>query len=159
MATRDHDPSSGAGKDQNPHPRAPSVPHRPIEALESTQSTSAAVPQAGQSQTSKKRRNHRSNKKKKQNRRQSFILENEEGGMIPAGMSNHNGEGPVPAAARPGLYRLGQSGGGNLSDTSINSDALLDHRCPSLSNLLHCDANSLQGSSSDAAAQRKQGTS
>ncbi|PGH06677.1 hypothetical protein AJ79_06461 [Helicocarpus griseus UAMH5409] len=29
---------------------------------------------------------------------------------------------------RPSLYRLGQLGGGNLSETSLDSDALLDHR-------------------------------
>ena len=127
--------SHGADSSHNPHDTA-SVPHRPIENLESTQSTSAAVPQAGQSRLAKKRRNHRSNKKKKPNRRESFVLDNE-GEIIPAGMGNRNGEGPTSATSRPGLYRLGQSGGGNLSDTSINSDALLDHRYPSLSTYLN----------------------
>jgi hypothetical protein len=141
MATREPNPGNGGGNGQNRNHAASSVAHRPIEALENTQSTSAAVPQASQAQPSKKRRNHRSNKKKKHNRRQSFVLENEEGEMIPAGMSNRNGEGAASAAARPGLYRLGQSGGGNLSDTSINSDALLDHRCPLLSKFLHCKSN------------------
>ena len=47
---------------------------------------------------------------------------------MPSGMNDRNAEGPISATARPGLYRLGQSGGRNLSDTSINSEALLDHR-------------------------------
>lgn len=145
MATRDPNPGSGAGNSQDQQQTASSIPHRPTEQLENTQSTSAAVPQAGPSQASKKRRNHRSNKKKK--RRQSFILENEEGNIIP--------EGPVSAAARPGLYRLGQSGGRNLSDTSLNSDELLDHRYLLLSDSLGFTINCLQGSSSDAATQRK----
>ena len=121
MATPGSNSGGGAGNGQSSQGAESSIPHRPIEALENTQSTSAVVPKDGQSQGPKKRRNHRSGKKKKPNRRQSFLPGNEEGEMMPPGMSNRNAEGPLSATARPGLYR-------NLSDTSINSEALLDHR-------------------------------
>lgn len=115
--------NSGGGNDNGPRSQTQgsAIPHRPTETLENTQSTSAVLPQDGQNQGPKKRRNHRSGKKKKQNRRQSFLPGNEEEDMMPPGINNRNAEGPLSATARPGLYR-------NLSDASINSEALLDHR-------------------------------
>ena len=143
MATQGQNHSDGAGNGQSPQAAESSAPHHPMEALENTQSTSAAVPQDGQSQAPKKRRNHRSNKKKKQNRRQSFLPENGEGELMPPGMDNRNAEAPISATARPGLYRLGQSGGRNLSDTSINSEALLDHRLASPPSCALCDTHNV----------------
>ena len=118
MATTGPDSGPGTGNGQSSTGAGSTAPHRPTEALQNTQSTSAAVPQDDQPLGPKKRRNHRS-KKKKQNRRQSFRPDADEGGIT---------EAPSSAAARPGLNRLGYSGGRNLSDTSLASEALLDHR-------------------------------
>lgn len=121
MATPGSTSGGGIGNGQSSQDVGSSAPHRPTETLGATQSTSAMLPQDSQYPGPKKRRNHRSSKKKKQNRRQSFLPGNEEGDMMPPGMGNRNTEGPLSATARPGLYR-------NNSDTSINSEALLDHR-------------------------------
>lgn len=121
MATQGSDAGGGADNGQRSQGEGTATPSRPTEALKNTQSTSAVVPPDSQSQGPKKRRNHRSSKKKKQNRRQSFLPGHEEEEMIPPGTSNRKAEGPLSATARPGLYR-------NTSDTSINSEALLDHR-------------------------------
>ena len=121
MATQGSNVGGGAGNGQHSQEVGSAAPHRPTEALQNTQSTSAIIPQDDQTQGPKKRRNHRSSKKKKTNRRQSFLPGNEEEEMMPPGMHNRNAEGPLAATARPGLYR-------NTSDTSINSEALLDHR-------------------------------
>ncbi|KAL8819584.1 MAG: hypothetical protein Q9191_007703, partial [Dirinaria sp. TL-2023a] len=104
-------------------------PRRPIEALASTQSTSAAAPtvQGEQTTGSKKRRNHRGGKKKK-GRRQSFAVGAEEQGAANPARSSHNLHEPSTSSTpRPPFYRLGQSGR-NLSSTSLDSQLLLDHR-------------------------------
>ncbi len=107
-----------------------SGPHRPTEAFTNTQSTSAANPtaQGEQAAPSKRRRNHRGGKHKK-NRRKSFAIAEDEGGSVEASRSNRDHLDPLtPAPARPSFYRLGQSGGRTLSSTSLDSEALLDHR-------------------------------
>lgn len=103
---------------------------RPTGALINTQSTSDAITvaqgaQGEQSTDGKKRRNHRAGKKK--NRRQSFVLPRDEAGNGDVMRSSQNLH-DLPSTARPPLYRLGQSGGMNLSETSLDSEALLDHR-------------------------------
>jgi len=101
------------------------VPQRPTGALQNTQSTSNAVPTATDEAPSlKKRRNHRGGRKKK-NRRQSFAATSDAPGI---GDGHDLRESPAPITARPTFYRLGQSGGRNLSETSLDSEALLDHR-------------------------------
>ena len=92
-----------------------------------TQSTTDAVTlaQGGQQAAAKRRRNHRGGKKK--NRRPSFA--GEDPANVDGPRSNqHSLEPPASGAPRPPFYKLGQSNGGNLSDTSLDSQALLDHR-------------------------------
>lgn len=102
---------------------------RPTDTLQNTQSTSNAVPTtSGEVPAFKKRRNHRS-KKKKKNRRESFAAASDNPGLGDGARSNQEVlEAPESSTQRPPFYRLGQSGGGNLSETSLDSQALLDHR-------------------------------
>lgn len=104
--------------------------HRPTEALLNTQSTSNAIPEALRENAApgKKRRNHRAARKKR-NRRQSFVLPDERSSNSNTIRPNEDPhEQSLSATSRPPFYRLGQSGGGNLSETSLDSSALLDHR-------------------------------
>ncbi|GJC80244.1 putative metal ion transporter C17A12.14 [Colletotrichum liriopes] len=73
----------------------------------------------GQHQQPRRRKNHRGGAKKKRNRRKSFAVLPEE---------SHD-EAAAPAPEREGFYRQRT----NLSNTSIESEALLDHR-PSIMN-------------------------
>ncbi|KZL71863.1 CorA-like Mg2+ transporter [Colletotrichum tofieldiae] len=68
----------------------------------------------GQHQQPRRRKNHRGGAKKKRNRRKSFAVLPEE---------SHD-EAAAPAPDREGFYRQRT----NLSNTSIESEALLDHR-------------------------------
>ena len=89
--------------------------------------TTAAVPPIGPSAPSKKRRNHRAGRKKK-NRRQSFAVTEELGDNENAIHANHDSLAHS-ATTRPPFYRLGQSGGRAMSESSMDSEAaLLDHR-------------------------------
>ena len=111
----------------------PSAPHRPTEALLNTQSTTDVLAAAqGDPSAASKRRNHRGGKKKKKNRRQSFLPPAVEGEVDPARSNQNLHEPTTSATPRPPFYRLGQSGGRNLSETSLDSNALLDHRYPYL---------------------------
>ena len=104
--------------------------HRPTEALENTQSTSTVVPIAQGEQTAptKKRRNHRGGKHKR-SRRKSFAVAEDESASAEVSRSNRDLLDPsTPGPARLPIYRLGQSGGRTLSSTSLDSEALLDHR-------------------------------
>ncbi|KAI9807130.1 MAG: hypothetical protein M1825_005847 [Sarcosagium campestre] len=99
-------------------------PIRPGPSATATQ----AGPQAGPTQ----RKNKHKNKKKKRNRRQSFAIRSEpEAGDRDALPSRSNSQSNILDASntprRPTMYRLGQSGG-NLSNTSLDSESLLDHR-------------------------------
>lgn len=100
----------------------PPTPRRPTEGLTNTQSTSGALAGGDPTAVGKRRRNHRGGKKKK-SRRQSFLPTTGEGES-----SQPPNEPQAPGSARPPFYRLGQSGGRNLSETSLDSNALLDHR-------------------------------
>jgi magnesium transporter len=74
----------------------------------------------------KKRRNHRAGRKKK-NRRRSFAVaeeDGEDGNAIRPSLDPR----PRPATTRPSFFRMGQSGGRALSESSLDSEALLDHR-------------------------------
>lgn len=110
-------------------PKASSI-QRPTDALLTTQSTSNAITTAQAEQTvgGRKRRNHRAGKKKK-NRRQSFAIGEDETVDREAMRSNPDllDQSHTPGARQP-FYRLGQSGGRNMSETSLDSQALLDHR-------------------------------
>ena len=109
-------------------------PRRPTEHLLDTQSTTNAIPNLpGETAPgARRRRNHRGGAKKKKNRRQSFATSGGDGaGSVDASRSNHDLLDPQASTARPPFYRLGQSGGRNLSDASLDSEALLDHRSES----------------------------
>ena len=124
-------PKSGPGPSGHEEPTKmnPSAPHRPTEALLNTQSTTDVLAAAhGDPNTASKRRNHRGGKKKKKNRRQSFLPAAAEEQEDPARSSQALHQSATSTAPRPPFYRLGQSGGRNLSETSLDSNALLDHR-------------------------------
>ena len=107
----------------------PSAPHRPTEALLNTQSTTDVLAAAqGDPSGAGKRRNHRGGKKKKKNRRQSFLPAAAEEEVDPARSNQNLHEPATSTTTRPPFYSLGQSGGRNLSETSLDSNALLDHR-------------------------------
>ena len=130
MASSASAPGSNANTQNNPSSASTEAPQRPTEHLSNTQSTSNNVPtgQGDQAATTRRRKNHRAGKKKK-NRRQSFATPGDEAGLADPARSNHDLlDAPNAATARSPFYRLGQSGGRHLSDTSLDSQALLDHR-------------------------------
>ncbi|KAL8851039.1 MAG: hypothetical protein Q9221_004029 [Calogaya cf. arnoldii] len=123
MASSNSNAAAGAGAQGNDAPTA----SRPTHALTNTQSTSASVT-ISDAATSKKRRNHRGGRRKK-SRRQSFAVPNEDDESAnPTSSTHDHAEPPTSSSARPPMYRLGQSGGRSLSSTSLDSQALLDHR-------------------------------
>jgi magnesium transporter len=101
-----------------------SANERPSIADQAVQSTSTALPTVqseAAATTTKKRRNHRGGKKKRA-RKQSFI-----GGGDRTGTLDGSGHDLLdPPASRPPFFGLGQSR--TLSETSLDSEALLDHR-------------------------------
>jgi magnesium transporter len=109
-----------------------SVPARPSvapiqESSDAVEQRNQSLPQGG-SETRKKRK-HRG-KKSKRNRRQSFAATSEASAgppVLPEIMTEENGGHRSNSGLRQPFYRLGQSGG-NLSNTSLESEALLDHR-------------------------------
>ncbi|KAI4279759.1 MAG: hypothetical protein LQ337_000039 [Flavoplaca oasis] len=124
MASSNSYGAAGAGPQGN---NAPGTSPRPTHALTNTQSTSASVT-ISEAAASKKRRNHRGGRRKK-SRRQSFAVPNqEEESANPTSSTHDHAEPPTSSSARPPMYRLGQSGGRTLSSTSLDSQALLDHR-------------------------------
>ncbi|KAL8808499.1 MAG: hypothetical protein Q9182_000050 [Xanthomendoza sp. 2 TL-2023] len=123
-ATSDAAPGGvGAGSQDNDA----SAASRPTHALTNKQSTSASVT-ISEGAASKKRRNHRGGKRKK-SRRQSFAVPDEgDETAIPPRSTHESTDPPTSSSNRPPMYRLGQSGGRTLSSTSMDSQALLDHR-------------------------------
>lgn len=108
----------------NPTASSGNAPPRstPRESTENDVHNTALRPELAALQpASKKKRNHRGGRKKRP-RKQSFAASTEDGSGMP-GRSNR-GE-PSQSAARDALYRLQ---GRNLSSTSLESEALLDHR-------------------------------
>ncbi|KAL6714593.1 CorA metal ion transporter [Lecanora helva] len=107
----------------------PLAPQRPTNTLLNTQSTTdvLAAAQMDPATGGKRRKNHRGGKKRK-NRRQSFLPGAEGNDVNNAGRDENEQESHDATASRPPFYRLGQSGGRNLSETSLDSNALLDHR-------------------------------
>ena len=133
MAAPTPKPGSGPSGHESSTTANPPAPHRPTEGLLNTQSSTDVLAAAqGDPSGASKRRNHRGGKKKKKSRRQSFLPAAAHEEVDPA-RSNHNLHEPATSTTpRPSLYRLGQSGGRNLSETSLDSNALLDHRYSSL---------------------------
>ena len=108
-----------------PSPPTPGTPQRPqpTEGTESNVNESNATlrPSAAGGNPPKKKRNHRGGKKKR-TRRQSFALSTEDGSGMPESSQRKS---RAHEAARSSFYRIR---GANLSDASIDSEALLDHR-------------------------------
>jgi magnesium transporter len=75
--------------------------------------------------TTKKKRNHRGGKKKRA-RKQSFLALDENGSGMQESSRGLLGDDGQQKAARASFYRL--QARSNLSDTSLDSEALLDHR-------------------------------
>ncbi|KAL8688790.1 MAG: hypothetical protein Q9224_004798 [Gallowayella concinna] len=121
-ATSDAAPGGvGAGSQDNNNAS------RPTYTLTNTQSTSASVT-ISEGAASKKRRNHRGGRRKK-SRRQSFAVPDEGEETANPPRSTHEAtDPPMSSSNRPPKYRLGHSGGRTLSSTSLDSQALLDHR-------------------------------
>lgn len=91
---------------------------------EPSESNAALRPAAGTSEDPpRKKRNHRGGKKKRR-RRQSFAASTEDGTEIPH-TPHSSRQGASQSAARSSFYRMQAQ---NLSSTSIESEALLDHR-------------------------------
>lgn len=104
-------------------------PHNPRHTLLFTQSTPNANTTAPGTQLSPRRqtkRNHRAGKKKKA-RRKSFAVPDDMDGSGDAMRSSQTLLDQA-GGSRLSFYRLGQSNGLNPSETSLDSDALLDHR-------------------------------
>ena len=72
----------------------------------------------------KKSRNHRGGKKKRP-RRHSFALSNDGSGMPETSQSRRSRSPSADNAARASFYRVQER---TLSNTSVDSEALLDHR-------------------------------
>lgn len=101
---------------------------RPTDTLLLTQSTSDAIRTAPSAQAARRKRQPHSGGKKRKARRKSFVTPGEEN-------ANDNGIRPsqtlldqnTMSGPGPPMYRLGQNGA-NMSETSLDSNALLDHR-------------------------------
>lgn len=105
-------------------PQGPDLTLPQDSAAATNTSNSTLRPDAASSQTAtRKKRNHRGGKKKRA-RRQSFAVSTEDGHGMPE-TSQSSRPGQSQNAARSSFYRLH---GQNLSNTSLESEALLDHR-------------------------------
>lgn len=114
-------PSSNSGI---ANPQRPELAPLQESAAGPSVSNSTLRPGATSSQIApRKKRNHRGGKKKRA-RRQSFAASTEDGSEMPeAAQSSRHGQ--LQNAARSSFYRVQ---GHNLSNTSLESEALLDHR-------------------------------
>ncbi|KAG8532679.1 uncharacterized protein KY384_002556 [Bacidia gigantensis] len=113
---------------QSTYDATASAQGRPTDTLIDLQTNTESVLSVQSSQPgAKKRKGHRAGKKTRRNRRQSFLPATDENEVARAGQ-DRPAEPPMEAANRPPLYRLARSGGRNLSETSLDSEALLDHR-------------------------------
>jgi len=91
-------------------------------------SNAAPADQGEQPAASRRKRTHRGGKKKR-NRRQSFAAPLDDTSTADPARPNHDLlDVPGSSTTRPPFYKVGQSGGRNLSSTSLDSEALLDHR-------------------------------
>ncbi|KAI4164951.1 MAG: hypothetical protein LQ342_001584 [Letrouitia transgressa] len=100
------------------------APQRPTEALANAHANAATVAIAEGAATKRKRRPRR-----KKNRRQSFAVPAQQDDHVDSTGSNQGvSNQPSSSAAMSPFYRLGQPGRRNLSSTSLDSQALLDHR-------------------------------
>ena len=110
--------NSGAPPPQRPEPTA-------LQNSEgnAADSNTTLRPETAAQAIPRKKRNHRGGRKKRQ-RKQSFAVSTEDGSGMPETSQSHR-PSASQNAARASFYRLQ---GRNLSNTSIESEALLDHR-------------------------------
>ena len=95
--------------------------------MENLPGSGPAQPPGSRQHPPRRRKNHRGGKKKK-SRRKSFAVGADD-------MTQDEGSGTALNAARESFYDMPS---GNLSGTSIDSEALLDHRyCPRVALLQH----------------------
>jgi len=106
---------SGSTEPQRPEPTT-------IQPSQADPSTSNVTLRPAEATANKKRNNHRGGKKKKK-RRQSFAASAEDGSGMPEAPYSHRVN--PQSATSSSFYRLQ---GQNLSNTSIESEALQDHR-------------------------------
>ena len=127
MASQGRNQQTNTHPSQQSHPTESQPSNRPTDALMNIHSNldSRASLQSNQSGAKKKKRGG----KKKKNRRQSFLPAAEEE-SVASGQLNRPAEAPTTAVAgtQQPFYRLAHTGVGNLSETSLDSEALLDHR-------------------------------
>lgn len=101
---------------------------RPTDTLLFTQSTSDAIRAAPSAQAARRKRQTQGGGKKRKARSKSFVTSGEvdasDNAMRPSQtvLDQNTISGPGPP-----MYRLGQNGA-NMSETSLDSNALLDHR-------------------------------
>lgn len=112
-------PASGSNEPQNPR--------HSLLFTQSTPNTNITAPGTLQPPHRQTKRNHRAGKKKKKARRKSFAVHEDMDGSGDAMRSSQTLLDQT-AGGRPPFYRLGQSHALNLSETSLGSDVLLDHR-------------------------------
>ena len=119
-------PRPGKYSSTNPQPSTgqSQISQRPKEGMAKTgkNTDTTNTGQGEETATSKKRRNHRGGRKKK-GRRQSFLLGADVSGNGESAIAREQSNPNVP---RPPFYQ-GQAGR-HLSSTSLDSEALLDHR-------------------------------
>lgn len=113
------DSSLGSAAPQRPEPTPLPGPSATPNESNATIRPDVAVPQSAP----RKKRNHRGGKKKRP-RRQSFAVTDEEGSRMLENPHDSR-SGQSQSAARSSFYRIQ---GSNLSNTSLESEALLDHR-------------------------------
>ena len=109
--------------------KEPNNPRHTLLLTQSTPNANTTVPGTQLSPRRQTKRNHRAGKKKKA-RRKSFAVPDDMDGGGDAMRSSQTLLDQTGGSRPPftSFYRLGQSNGLNLSETSLDSDALLDHR-------------------------------
>ncbi|KAI9673913.1 MAG: CorA metal ion transporter [Caeruleum heppii] len=110
-------PAKPSGGPSEPRPS-------PMKQSSSTKVAATTDQPGDQGNEAQKKKRHRGTRHKR-NRRQSFAVPAEDG-LQERSQSTNDVRDPA-TSSRPGFYRLGQSGV-NLSSTSLESEALLDHR-------------------------------
>lgn len=116
-------PRVKASPPASPHPQRPELSALQTPRPDASTSNTALRPNASSSQTvPRRKRNHRGGKKKR-TRKQSFAVSAEDGSGMPERPQSRTGQSK--SASRSNFYSLQ---GHNLSNTSIESEELLDHR-------------------------------
>lgn len=119
-------PPPNKGSENQTPPTRPTV--APLQETSATADQSNPFSTQGCSEIKKKRK-HRG-KKSKKGRRQSFVAPSDESSLpsvMPEIMEDQHVANRSSSGLKQSIYRLGQPGG-NLSSTSLESEALLDHR-------------------------------